>query len=124
MIAMSVFEIGPRPMNDQKSGYHSTISQMLFCVALLIVFVTSVASMWWIVIVTQRDGLYAMGFHFLIAPSLGLFSLIFGIIPSAVLYIRHRYVIDRTSLVMTSLSFIVVVMESIMLHYVPLISYC
>ena len=95
-------------------------SKLIHIMSWLFIVVTVIASLFWMTIVLHQDGIYAMGFMFVVSTYVGGGSLLFGVFPSATLYFRYRQRRDLISIALSAISFLVIACETAILQVVPL----
>jgi hypothetical protein len=88
------------------------ISKITYGLSWIAVFLAIIATVLWFGIVTNPDGWSGLGFMFMVAPIVGGISLLFGVIPSAILYFQKRQRRDLLSLRMSGCSCLLVVGET------------
>jgi len=93
----------------------NTISKITHGLSWVAVLLAIIATVLWFWDVTNRDGWGDLGFMFTVAPIVGGISLLFGVIPSAILYFQERQRRDLLSLRMSVCSCLLVVGETAML---------
>jgi hypothetical protein len=100
-----------------------TWSKVVFGMSCVIAALTLAATAWWIAMVValhsvgldsdrQWAGWGMIGFIYLVGPVLGGLALLFGVIPSAMVYARQRQQRDLWSLGLASASLLAVVLET------------
>jgi len=97
-----------------------SFSKFVYGVCCLAVALTVTATWFWIGIVREQDGLHGMAFAFGVVPFLGGGSLLCGVMPSSILFLRSRQRRDLWSLLMSSGSFLAIAGEMAVLCVIPL----
>ena len=93
------------------------LSKVIFGLSWTVAFLTFGATGVFIYFVLMRDPFGSLFFLACVAPSLGAFCLLLSLIPSGILFFRWRQRRDLRSLSLSSLSLLVLLGETIAMHY-------